>query len=218
MMHVSITKSGFRPVKRDMDAGQPTGVEVGTYVSQLRSTCSIDPDVTLADIFAAVERDDPLTEFLRQYSWCDVPAFHAEARAPLTQPLNLPHLEYIEISKYLDFDDDHAEETVKVKGIGEPYADGRRRYGIDLTAVNELAPLPVRLHSMGEVRRDDKIIAQAPASFTLLEVLGEIYFEISFHGSPVQRDVLMADLREAAEEVNAHPCDKLAPSSSQEVL
>ncbi len=202
MMKISITNSGFRAVRPDRETGEDQSVEVGTHVSQLRSICSIDPGVTLADIFNAVERDGALKEFLRQYSWCDVDAFHFEARTPVTQPLDV-QLEYIEISKYLDFNDDHAEETVKVKGIGPPFGYGQTRYGIEFTPVNELAPLAVHLNPVAEVRKDDDTIAQVPASFTLLDVLGAVYWEISFNGSPVQRDALTAELLEAAEAVKA---------------
>jgi hypothetical protein len=195
MTKVTIAKSGIRTVQWDSDAGQYNIVEASSALPHLRNQCSIEAGVTLADIFDAVDRDGPLKEFLRQYSWCDVDAFHAEARAPVTQPLNLPHLEYLEISKCFEFDDAHAQETLDVGGIGEPYAAGQRRYGIDLTPVNEIAPLPVRLNPVVEVQRDGITIARAPAIFTLLDVLGEIYFEISFYGGPVQRDAFTNDLR-----------------------
>jgi hypothetical protein len=195
MMKILIAKGGFQAVQWDSDARQYVSVQVTSYLPLLRNECSIAVDVTLADIFDDVESDDALKEFLRQYSWCDVDAFHAEARIPITEPLNLPHLEYIEISKCLEFDEAHAEETLDVAGMGQPYADGGRRYGIDLTPVNEVAPLPVRLNPLVDVKRDGQTIAQAPASFTLLDVLGQIYFEISFYGSPAQRDAFASDLR-----------------------
>lgn len=195
MTRISITRVGFQAVRWDTQTNQYAGVDTSSYMPFLRNQCSIDPGVTLADIFDAVERDGVLKEFLRQYSWCDVDAFHTEARTPLTQPMKLPHLEYIQISKYLEFDDAHAQEMLDVGGVGEPYADGQTRYGIDLTPVNEVAHLPVRLNPVAEVRKDGETIAQAPASFTLLDVLGEIYFEISFYGNPAQRDAFTSDLR-----------------------
>ncbi len=210
MMKISIAKNGFQPVKWDMDAGQYTSVEASSVLPLLRSSCSIDPGVTLADIFDAVERDGALKEFLSVYSWYDIDAFHAEARKPAQEPLNLPHLKYIEVSKYLDFDDDLAQETLDFSGIGEPYGEGRTRYGIDLTSVSELAPLPVRLNPVAEVRKDGETIARSPASYTLLDVLGEIYWEISFYGNPAQREALLENLLKEAEEIKAGTAD-LAP-------
>jgi len=199
-MRVSITKSGFRAVDWDSEAGAYIAIEVRSYVSQLRSVCTIEPGVTLAEVFAAVDSDSFLKNFLADYSWCDMDAFHAEAQEPVAQARN-PQLECIEVAKYINVDADRAGETLDVSGIGEPYGEGRTQYGIDLTPVNELAALPVRLNPVVEVWKDDELIAHAPASFTLLEVLGEIYYEISFHGSPARRDALMSDLLEAAEAV-----------------
>jgi hypothetical protein len=75
----------------------------------------------------------------------------------------------------------------------------------EITPINELAPLPVRLNPVVGVRRDGVTIAQAPASFTLLDVLGEIYFEISSCGSPVRRAAFTADLLQAVETPSPHP-------------
>jgi hypothetical protein len=209
-MNISITKNGFRAMKWDMDAGEYVRADVTSHISQLRSVCTIELDVTLADIFNAVEADGLLKEFLALYSWCDIDAFHAEAGTLAEGPPNLPGLECIEVSKYLEIDESQAREYVDIVGIGEPWGQGSRIYGIDLTPVNELAHLPVRLKPLVEVRQDGKAIVQAPASFTLLDVLGEIYWEISFHGSPVERDTRMADLRAAVDDVSAGTAE-LAP-------
>ncbi len=215
-MNISITRNGFRVVKWDKEAGIYAPVEVHTHLLQLRSVCSIDPGVTLADIFEAVDRDDALKGFLAQYSWCNVDAFHREARKPVQGPPNLPDLEYIEISKCLEFDDDGAQEMLKVGGICKQRGK-HIRYGIDLTSVHELAPFPVHLNAVALVRRNGAVIAQAPASFTLLDVLGELYWEIGFNGSPRQRDALVADLLEAARAVRARTAKLIRLRSGDEI-
>lgn len=47
-------------------------------------------------------------------------------------------------------------------------------YGIDFTPVNQLVHLPVRLRTEMEIRKDHKKLGEAPCTFTLLDVLGEI--------------------------------------------
>jgi hypothetical protein len=127
-----------------------------------------------------------------------VDAFHSEARKPAGKPSDLT---YIEIAKYFEWDEWGAQETVDVSGIGEPDEHGLTHYGIDFTPVNQLVHLPVRLRPKMEIRKDNEKLGEASATFTLLDVLGEIYWEISFYGDPQSRDEQGAELREAAREV-----------------
>ena len=60
----------------DSAYGGKTGVDL------LRCACHIDADVTLGDIFRAVEQDLELLRFLQEWSWCNIDAFHSEARTP----------------------------------------------------------------------------------------------------------------------------------------
>jgi hypothetical protein len=59
----------------------------------------------------------------------------------------------------------------------------------------------VRLRPEMEIRKDRKKLGEAPCSFTLLDVLGEIYWEISFYGRPEDRDRESAELRERMREI-----------------
>jgi hypothetical protein len=110
-------------------------------------------------------------------------------------------LSYIEIAKYFEWDEHEAQETIDVSGIGEADQHGMTHYGIDFTPVNQLVHLPVRLRSEMEIRKDHKKIGEAPCTFTLLDVLGEIYWEISFYGSPEDRDRQRAELQESVREI-----------------
>jgi hypothetical protein len=66
-----------------------------------RCACHIDAGVTLADVFRAVEQDPDLVRFLEHWSWCDLDAFHSEARKPATPASDRS---YIEIAKYFEWD------------------------------------------------------------------------------------------------------------------
>lgn len=195
---VHISKRGIQALKWDSDLRQYVEQKIQSALCVLRCACHIDADVTLADIFRAVEQDPELVRFLEQWSWCDLDAFHTEARKPATAASDLS---YIEIAKYFEWDEHEAQETVDVSGIGEPDEHGMTHYGIDFTPVNQLVHLPVRLRPRMEIRKDHKTLGEAPCTFTLLDVLGWIYWEISFYGSPEDRDRQGAELQESVREV-----------------
>ena len=196
--NVHITKRGIQALQWDGDVKQYVERKIATALEVLRCVCHIDSDVTLKDIFGIVAQDPELARFLETWAWCDLAAFHQEASKPAARRSDLS---YIEIAKYFEWEEDEAHETTDVSGVGEPDEHGHSRYGIDFTPVNELAHLPVRLNPRIEIRQHQKKIGDAPCHFTLLEVLGEIYWEISFYGSPASRDEKRAELDESIREV-----------------
>jgi len=127
--------------------------EIRTGLHVLRCACHIDADVTLADIFRAVEQEPELGRLLEEWSWCDLNAFHTEARKPANA---VSDLSYIEIAKFFEWDEHEAQETLDVSGIGERDEHGMTHYGIDFTLVNQLVHLPVRLRPEMEIRKDHK--------------------------------------------------------------
>ena len=195
---VHLTKRGIQALKWDSEVRQYVEQEIRSGLHVLRCACHIDADVTLEDIFRAVEQDPDLVRFLEQWSWCDLNAFHIEARKPATAASDLS---FIEIAKYFEWDEHEALDTIHVSGIGQADENGATHYGIDFTPVNQLVHLPVRLRPDMEIHKDHKKLGEAPCTFTLLDVLGEIYWEISFYGSPEDRDRQDAELQESVREV-----------------
>src|SRR5882724_8672289 len=122
---VHITKRGVQALEWDADVKQHVEQTISTALHVLRCACHIDCDVTLGDIFQAVEQDRELVRFLEEWAWCNVEAFHAEARRPTSKPSDL---DYIEIAKYFEWDEWEAQETIDVSGIGEPNEDGVTHY------------------------------------------------------------------------------------------
>ena len=195
---VHITKSGIQAFEWDREVRQYVEQTMRTAVGVLRCACHIDPGVTLGDIFGAVEADLDLVRFLGRWSWCHVEAFHAEARQPTTE---VSDLHYIELAKYFEWNERGAQEIIDVSGIGNPDENGATSYALGLTPVNQLVHLPVRLSAEIEIRKDHKKVGAGMSIFTLLEVLGELYWEISFHGSPEDRDRQGAELRDRVQEI-----------------
>lgn len=187
---VRITKNGILAFRWDGEARRHVTCNFATALHLLRWPCRIEPDVTLEDVFRAVERDHKLMQFLEVFSDCDIAAFHREARRATNQQSDLA---YIEIAKRFEWRKRGARQTIHLTCTGESADRGATRYGLDFIPVNNLVHLPVRLSERIEIWQGRKKLGEAPAAFTLLEVLGEIYWEIGFYGNPESRD------REAAE-------------------
>jgi hypothetical protein len=196
---VRITKRGIEALQWDSDAQRHVERKVRSALYVLRWECNLETGVTLGDIFRFVEQDPELFRFLQVWCACDVAAFHADARKPATGKDS--DLACIEIAKYFEWNDRAARETIHVSGIGEPNARGETRYALDFTPLNKVAHLPVRLRPEIEIRKGREKLGDAPCTFTLIDVLGEIYWEISFWGSPEDRDRQAAKLDEAVREV-----------------
>jgi hypothetical protein len=192
---VHITKHGFQALEWDADLRRYVEQEMPTAaLGVLRCACHIDADVTLGEIFRSVERDRELMRFLEEWSWCNIDAVHLKAWKPAARPSGLA---YIEIAKYFEWNEDGAREVIAISGVGP----GGDCYAIDFTPVNEVVDLPVRLRPEMEIGNNHQKLGEAPCTFTLLEVLGEIYREISFHGSPESRDQRAAEVRESMREI-----------------
>jgi hypothetical protein len=52
-----------------------------------------------------------------------------------------------------------------------------------------------------EICKDHNKLGEAPCTFTLLDVLGEIYWEISFYGGPEDRERKRAEVQESVREI-----------------
>ena len=197
---VYITKEGFVITKWDKDERKYRPIKQENefiVVRHLRSTCLIEEGVTLGNIFNAVSKNEALMLFIGLYAWCDMDAFHEEAKSPIEGGDS--DLTELRLSKYFIIEDAQAYETINFNGVGPSDENPKEiidNWALDFTPVNKLAPLPVKLNPNILVRDEREIdgkyapsrtIAEVSATFSLLEVLSEIYWEISFHGSPQDR-------------------------------
>lgn len=195
---VHLTKVGIQALSWDADVRRYVEKKVRTGVQLLRCACHVEDGVTLSDIFRAVEQDPELVRFLAQWSRCDVEAFHAEAPKPAPETSDLL---YIEIAKYFEWDEYESHLIVDVSGIAEADESGYAPYGLDFTPVNQLIHLPVRPKAEMQIHNDHRSLGKAPCTFTLLDVLGEIYWEIGFYGSPEERNRERAELHGRVREI-----------------
>jgi hypothetical protein len=195
-MTVRITKEGLKFFEWNSDLREHVETRVRSFETKLRCHCEIDLGVTLGDIFDAVQADPGLSIFLGDYSWCDVEAFHREAKRPAIKKSDLS---FLELSSYFEADGEGFH--LSFSGIGQD----SESYAIEFTPVNELAHLEVRLDPKCKVFKNCEPVEglEATVSYSLLDVLGEIYYEISFLGSPADRDEKGAELLQLAEDVKS---------------
>ena len=178
---------------------------------------TLHPDTLLSDVFGLMEASPLLKRVFRQ---AFVEELCAEARkGPAHAEPQLQHerIECLELyaewrldthtQTYSDthrlhlhgvgpvLSEDHPEEH---KGKGE-----RIEWGVSLSPLRELLTLPVRVNHGVRITEDDQA-AQAwmheigrvqLESVTLGQVLEGLLWELSFHGGPVEREAVSADLR-----------------------
>jgi hypothetical protein len=197
----------------------------------LRHECRIAEGTTLRDLFEMVDSYNFLKLFISEYAWCRaIDEFHEEARlepSPDEEPLEYvevywhPNIEHFqekrkhpggtrERIKSYDFSLNagfHGVRPVITEDdkMGDR-GDGKIHVSVSHCPVNQIAYVPLRLNE--EFKIWDKppsndIILRSKRSYTLLEVLEAIYWDISFDGSPSQRDAFVEELRGMVDEIKS---------------
>jgi hypothetical protein len=210
---VFITKNGIRVMEWNGDLKEYVEKTDTNYFHELRTTCHVEPDVTLKDVINYVYKNDALKVLIEEYSWCDVDAFYKEVNIPAVKESTI---EFIELMRCIEFDQWGVTDGVHVSGCGphEPEEYDDRTYinnwAIELTPTNELANARIRLNpkvifsdSRAADYKDHKREEIDGASFSFLDVLGEIFFEISFCGSPSSREERNQILKTAVDELKS---------------
>jgi hypothetical protein len=201
-----------------------------TVLSHLRTYCEIDPDTTLWHIMDFVRKSEVLTFLISQYTWCsNIDDFHNELDKPAIIDENdkMDHLEvcwavdYLKTSNYTNFG-----MTPEFHGVSLPLtaedqaaasaesgfeqAVGRiEKYSVSASPLNQFAHLKLVLNAKVEVYRLKKHpklknykLLTSECDFSLLDIIDSIYFDISFHGPPDQRDKFVEELKEQVEELD----------------
>lgn len=112
----------------------------------------------------------------------------------------------------------HLEEWVSFDGIGDPpdhesYKDWPAgqpvNYALDFSPVDTLSELPVKLNRVIKIYDETSrnatypppVLIEAEKEFRLADILRGIFWELSFHGSPVSRDERNEELKERMDEI-----------------
>lgn len=221
---VFITKNGFRATKWDPEIRQYVDKEIHSIYHELRTHCQIEEGVTLRDIINIVANDEDLCYLISNYSWCNVKAFQEEVNKPT--PIRSGLLS-IQISRSMSLwnysGTDSIEDGIDISGEG-PDKDGKiiDNWAIELTPVNEMADVPVKLDLNMEIWDNREVspskkIATVETWYSLLDILSEIFYEISFHGSPDQRNEFTLDFKQTVADVKSREL-KVTPLNLDEKI
>jgi hypothetical protein len=203
----------------------PTG-----NIINLRTRVEIEPDVTLGDVFNAVEADVPLMNFIALYSWCaPIHEFHAAAKIPREPFIEASEFvldEYCTLVPVHEGEEDPIVEVV-VKAFGEFHknwwlvfasfegiwwhfsgtAKSGQSYGISYTPMNELVNATVKIDPLiqfdSNFNKMDDILPPATITCSLLEFLDCIYYDISFHGGPKENKAFIEELTGMADDIKS---------------
>lgn len=208
---VYITKNGIRVMEWNGDLKEYVEKKISNPYHQLRTVCHVEPDVTLKDIINYVYSEPLLSALIGEYSWCSVEAFYKEVNTPTDKKSDL---DYIDLTQCIEFNDWGVSNSVSVNGAGpnkekteyddRDYVDN---WGIELTPVNEMADTKIRLNpkvsfsdNRNKLYKHEEVDG---ACFSFLEVISEIFYEISFCGSPSDRDEMGLNLKQAVDEIKS---------------
>ena len=215
-------------------------------LQHLMSRCVVGDNFSLKHLFDFVDSNEILKLFIAQYSWCgSIDEFHAAARNT-PEPTTLKFLkinkngdvhEYkgerditicYDIYGYGPLSEEEKEDWNKyttLDGDGNPKPPPTcQRYGIEFSPMNELADLSIVIDNIFEIheyKNDFPIIFSSKPSFTLLEILDAVYWEISFCGSPADAKEMLDGLKKQVDEIEegtakTTPIDDLLENTKKE--
>lgn len=201
---IHITKSGFKHFEWNGDLRQDVEEEFRP-VRALRDGCKVEEGVTLADIIIFTYRDEFLRSFIGEYSSCDMAAYYQEVMLGVDPPTDL---KYITAAMQVEVDESAEYKLNKSINAGlDLYGrgDGDEHWGLDFSTMREIGGVPFVLRSNASVTSSRNGVYAHEDGFeytpTLLEVLDAIFYEISFHGGPVDKAEFKNKLTGMAEAV-----------------
>ncbi len=187
---------------------------------------------TVRDLMELIE---PFGATLGEMAWCQFDAFYREMNATLVELKEDDPIDYIQISrsvniqggKIFEYPDVHGvnesitEDAVKADIEANGYQTVSRTYAIEFTPINQLAKKPIKIDDAFNIRNDaaidksESIIFSGVKPFYLLDIIYALLWEISFAGSPEERD---AQIKEMDEQMEGIKNGTISTISSEEFL
>lgn len=185
------------------DSDLTTYVESPFRLSDIRCRVQIADGVTLGEIFESVDKLPELKNFISAYSWCRaIDEFHHDARQPITKSSHEVELVQLVVSSYGELSEYKKEKHFDIctDFIGRDAAG--ERWSVSYSPMSNLAHLPVIIDEKFVVRKNyTEEVLTATKTFSILEFLDAIYWDISFHGSPTDNIEFLKELKESINEI-----------------
>lgn len=200
-----------RLVRQEWNGKTKSYEEFPVRVQDLRSVVSVEPGVTLGQIFALVAAHEEIKIAVAEYAWCGwIDEFHDAALLPREEEKGDAKLVKLVVSAYGELNDWGGKTEFQLStNFGAEDATGDH-WGISYSPMQTIAHLPVVIDEEFVVRRwvkDEELriveVFRATRSFTLLEFLDAIYFDISFHGGPKDNAAFLEELGQCINEIES---------------
>lgn len=167
----------------------------------------LDPALTLGDLFQLLDRDD--VELLAAVLNENVIPILEEGRRGGSEPNGEESLQFLRV--YNRHEDGYLRRGLDAWGSwNQPYDDAEATaapratwFSVSLTPVGQLLDLPMRYDSALEFRdRAGATEYRTNVAITFLEFLKAIFDDLTFYGTPDERDAVLEDLRRQVEEID----------------
>lgn len=183
-------------------------------------SCSIEKNVTLKDILLVIK---DWTSYLSPMLTSSPGWLEEIVKEGLSKKYKYDgELEHLELSWRAE-ENDYSDEpefymSVSFDGVSFkiPKTDDYKnwpkgtpiRYAIEMTPVYELVGLPIKLNTKfniynGKDFRCEKPMYSSNKNFSLLEILYGIFWELTFFGSPVERDKMSDSLKKQVDDIKS---------------
>lgn len=191
---IHITKQGFEHLEWDESSRQYVKEDFVSYYCMREGVTKVEESVTLADIITFTARDEMLSILVGAYSGCNVLDFEEELKqgiVPLPPGYDIQYCTVAMEVRVWSASKRKNPKTLEVTLDFHGCGDGKKRYALDLAPLPKIAALPFQLRSNASFERiaEDSEEQEDGLEYTpnLLEVLDAIFFDLSFHGSSVEK-------------------------------
>ncbi len=214
---IKLSKTGITYVTDHYrpDCEKYVEVEVDRLHPYLHERVELSDDFTLEDFFKILERETADLEktFTSALGHYPLQLYIDEIKKPRPEKYDGDEIAYLELWRYGELESwgDNLELVIDFHGIGKEHDMGAS-YAIEFTPLNELKHLPLRLRKefkiTGVIMRKSptrgsflRTYAVGTTTFTVYEMISEILCELSFAGSPEQRDETIAKITKDVKEM-----------------
>lgn len=217
MLPVKIKKGGTLVQNRKKEE-----VDISSkLLFHFHDACEFEDGLTLKDIFILVRPFVKTISSIFTHSPDWMSEIIEEGLQPTQDKSNLSCLELgwmASLSSYAKQDVPYLQVDTNFIGLGpipdddklyENWPDKNINYAIDMTPVNQLINLPIKMNEYFDLRDEREgynptaIIAKVKKEFTLFDVLFGIFWELSFFGSPTNRDKERKEIERRFEEIKS---------------
>ena len=205
---IHITKKGFQCLEWNSDQHRLVEEEFVSYECLREGVTEVEEGVTLGDIITFTARDEMLRLIVGAYSGCNVGNIYDELKQGVKPLDHDQEVKYCTVAMEVELTNGSKHTPGKKMDVGLEFygrSGGETSWALDLAPLTEIAALPFRLEANASIHYLDEDKHRVDKDFryipTLLELLDAIFFDLSFFGSPEEREAVASTLNERIQSI-----------------